>query len=90
MQEDKAVDIRVGKVTHYFDRIGVAVLALTDELKVGESIHIHGRITDFTQRVASIEIEHQKLESAGPGKEIALKVLEPVHEGDIIYKVTEE
>ncbi len=84
------MDVRVGKVTHYFDRISVAVLALTDELKVGESIHIHGRITDFTQRVASIEIEHQKLESAGPGKEIALKVLEPVHEGDIIYKVTEE
>ncbi len=84
------MDVRVGKVTHYFDHIGVAVLALTDELKVGESIHIHGRITDFTQRVASIEIEHQKLESAGPGKEIALKVLEPVHEGDIIYKFSEE
>ncbi len=84
------MDVRVGKVTHYFDHIGVAVLALTDELKVGESVHIHGRITDFTQRVASIEIEHQKLESAGPGKEIALKVLEPVHEGDVIYKIIED
>ncbi len=84
------MDMRVGKITHYFDRLGVAVLALTDELKVGDPIHIHGRITDFSQRVASIEIEHQKLESAGPGKEIALKVLEPVHEGDIIYKVIED
>ncbi len=84
------MDIRVGKVTHYFDRISVAVLALSDELKVGDSIHIQGKNTDFTQRVASIEIEHQKLESAGPGKEIALKVLEPVHEGDVIYKVTED
>ncbi len=84
------MDIRVGKVTHYFDHIGVAVLVLSEELKVGESIHIHGHITDFTQRVASIEIEHRKLESAGPGKEIALKVLEPVHEGDIIYRVVED
>ncbi len=84
------MDIRVGKVTHYFDHIGVAVLVLSEELKVGESIHIHGHITDFIQRVASIEIEHQKLESAGPGKEIALKVLEPVHEGDIIYRVVED
>jgi translation elongation factor EF-1alpha len=84
------MDIRVGKVTHYFDHIGVAVLALTDELKVGDPIHVQGRTTDFTQRVASIEIEHQKLQAAGPGKEIALKVLEPVREGDVIYKVSEE
>ncbi len=84
------MDIRVGKVTHYFDRISVAVLALTEEIKVGDAIHIHGKYTDFSQRVASIEIEHQKLQSAGPGVEIALKVLEPVREGDIIYKTTED
>jgi len=84
------MEIRVGKVTHYFDHIGVAVLNLTEELKVGDNIHIHGHLTDFNQRVGSMEIEHQKLESAGPGKEIALKVLEPVKEGDIIYKVKED
>jgi translation elongation factor EF-1alpha len=84
------MEIRVGKVTHYFDRISVAVLNLTEELKVGDTIHIHGHLTDFNQRVGSMEIEHQKLESAGPGKEIALKVLEPVKEGDIIYKVKED
>ncbi|HSB65451.1 MAG TPA: hypothetical protein VLD65_02675 [Anaerolineales bacterium] len=84
------MDIRVGKVTHYFDRINVAVLTLTEELKVGETIHVEGRLTDFTQRVGSMEIEHQKLQSAGPGKEIALKVLEPVKEGDVVYKVVED
>lgn len=84
------MDTRVGKVTHYYDRISVAVLDLTSELKVGETIHIHGKTTDFTQRVGSLEIEHQKIESAGPKAEVALKVLEPVREGDIIYKVTEE
>ncbi len=84
------MDIRVGKVTHYFDRISVAVLALTGEVTVGETIHIQGRTTDITQRIASMEIEHQKIESAGPGDEVALKVIEPVHEGDVIYKVVEE
>ena len=81
------MDIRVGKVTHYYDRISVAVLELSGELKVGETIHIHGRLTDFSQRVGSMEIEHQKIETATPGAEIALKVLEPVREGDAIFLV---
>ncbi len=81
------MDIRVGKVTHYYDRIGVAVLDLSAEITVGETIHIHGRTTDFTQRIGSLEIEHQKIQSAGPGAEVALKMLEPVREGDVIYQV---
>lgn len=83
------MDIRVGKVTHYYDRISVAVMVLSAELTVGETIHIQGRLTDFTQRVGSMEIEHQKIETAGPKTEIALKVLEPVREGDVVYKVAE-
>jgi putative protease len=84
------MDIRVGKVTHYYERISVAVLVLTGELKVGETIHIHGRITDFNQQVGSLEIEHQKIQSVGPGADVALKVIEPVREGDVIFKHTED
>ncbi len=84
------MDVRVGKVTHYFDRIGVAVLKLYEALKVGDTIRVHGRTTDFTQSIDSLEIEHQKIQSAGPGDEVALKVKEPVHEGDLILKVIEE
>jgi len=84
------MDIRVGKVTHYYGRISVAVLELTGELKVGDWIHIHGRITDLHQRVASMEIEHQKIQSAGPGAELALKVIEMVREGDVVYKAVED
>jgi putative protease len=84
------MDIRIGKVTHYYDRIRVAVLVLYEELKVGDTVHIHGRTTDFTQKVSSMEIEHQKIQSAGPKAEVALRVVEPVREGDIIYKLTEE
>jgi len=88
--EDKAMDIRVGKVTHYYNRISVAVLELTGDLKVGDWIHVHGKITDFNQRVASMEVDHQKIQSAEPGADVALKVIEAVREGDVIYKLVED
>lgn len=84
------METRVGKITHYYDHISVAVLELYGELKVGDTIHIHGRSTDITQLIDSLEIEHQKIQSAGPGAEVALKVSAPVREGDILYLVKEE
>jgi translation elongation factor EF-1alpha len=84
------MDIRVGKVTHYYNHISVAVLELTGELKVGEKIHIVGRTTDFHQQVGSMEIEHQKIQSAGPGTDVALKVIESVRKGDVVFKFVED
>lgn len=84
------MDIRVGKVTHYYNRISVAVLELTGELKVGDRIHILGHNTDFEQQVSSMEIEHQKIQLAMPGADVALKVIEDVREGDIVFKSWEE
>lgn len=83
------MDTRIGRVTHYYNRIGVAVLELSDELKVGDVVHILGHTTDFTQQVQSMEIEHQKVQSVGPGDDVALKVVKRVREGDAVYKVTE-
>jgi hypothetical protein len=87
--EDHAMDVKIGKVTHYYDRIGVAVLQLSGELKVGDKILILGRTTDFTQIVDSMEINHQKVQSVGAGAEVALKVAEPAHENDVVYRVVE-
>lgn len=83
------MEIRIGEVTHYYNHIGVAVLELTGELEVGDTIHFHGATTEFTQSVASLEIEHQKVESVGPGSEVALKVDQRVRQGDRIFKVSE-
>ncbi|MGC9049160.1 MAG: hypothetical protein ACP5IX_03005 [Patescibacteria group bacterium] len=85
MAEEK----QIGKITHYFGKIGVAVLELSDELKVGDTIHIVGGERDFTQTVGSMQIEHQNVESAGSGEAIGLKVDQPVKEGDTVYKVIE-
>ena len=83
------MEIRIGTVTHYFDRISVAVLKLSGELKVGDKILILGRTTDFTQTVTSMEIDHHKVEGVGKGMEVALKVADSVHSGDEVYKIIE-
>lgn len=80
----------VGKVTHYFDRISVAVLELTDTVRVGDTIHFHGHSVDFSQNVDSLQIEHQNVPEAKPGQDVALKVSQKVHENDAVFKVTEE
>jgi len=81
---------RIGRVTHFYNRICVAVLDLSDRLEVGDVIRIRGRSTDFTQEVRSLEIEHEKVQSVGPGAEVALEVLKRVRRNDAVYKVIEE
>ena len=49
----------VGTVSHYYGKLKVAGLELFEELKVGDTIHVLGHTTDFTQTVASIHIEHE-------------------------------
>jgi hypothetical protein len=78
----------IGKVTHYFGHLGVAAVKLTGELKVGDTIHVKGHTTDFTQPVDSLEVEHQKVPQAGPDQEVAFKVSGKARIGDDVLKVT--
>ncbi len=80
---------RVGVVIHYWDKIGVAGVRLTEgELNVGDEIHVKGHTSDFTQRVDSIQLEHETVELAQPGHEIGVKVVEQAREHDAVFKVT--
>ncbi len=80
----------IGTITHYFGKISVAVLKVDDdEVKVGDTIHIKGKYTDFSQTINSMQVEHEKIEKAKKGDEVGLKVDNPVHEHDEVYKVTE-
>ncbi len=78
---------KVGEVTHYWSKIGVAGIELTGTLSQGDTIRIKGATTDFVQNVGSMEIEHQKFETAERGQEVGLKVEEKVRGGDTVYKV---
>lgn len=79
----------VGKVTHFFTNISVAVIKLSDELKVGDKISIEGATTDVQQKVDSMEIDKKKVESAEKGQSVGMKVKGRVREGDQVYLVSE-
>lgn len=78
----------IGKVIHFYNKISVAVLSLNAELRVGETLHFSGKNTDFTQKVESLQIEHQPIERSAAGADVGLKTNQPVHEGDAVYKVS--
>jgi translation elongation factor EF-1alpha len=81
----------VGKVQSYFRKIDVAAINITSgALSVGDTIHIKGHTTDFTQTVESMQIEHEQVQTAKPGDSIGIKVKEPVRGHDTVYKVTED
>ena len=77
----------IGKITHYFSKIEVAVIELSDVLKVGDTIRIVGGATDFNQTVDSMEIEHEKVKEAKVGDSAGLKVAQKVREGYKVYKI---
>jgi len=79
---------RVGVVTHYYNHLGVAVVRLeAGTLRIGDTICIRGHTTDFTQRVASLEVEHAPVTEVGPSDDCALKVIAHAREHDVVYKV---
>ncbi len=78
--------MKIGKVHHYFDKISVAALFLAAPLKVGDTIKITGH-EEFTQKVASMQIEHEQVQKGKKGDDVAIKVDKPVKEGDEIEKV---
>ena len=82
--------IRIGEVTHFYDRLGVAVLKLREPICVGDTLHLLGHHTDFQQKVESMQIEHRAVTGAGPGQDVAVKVAQKVHPGDAVFKVSGE
>ena len=84
------MEVEIGKVMHYYDHIQVAVLLLSGVVKLGDEIHIQGHATDFSQRIASIEVDHENILWAKPGDNVAIKVDQPVHVHDLVYTVIEQ
>jgi putative protease len=79
----------VGKITHYYGKINVAIVELSAPLKIGDKIHLKGHETDFEQIVSSMQIEHQNVDKAKKDDAIGLKVDQKIREGDEVYLVKE-
>jgi len=87
MAQQEQQDRLVGKITHYFGRINVGIIELSDTLRVGDTIHIKGPTTDLTQTIASMQLEHETVQEAIAGQAIGIKVDERVREGDEVFAV---
>ncbi len=82
-------ETRIGTVTHYYNHLHVAGVAITDgELHKGDTVHIRGHTSDFEQKVESMEIHHEVVEIAIPGDQLGLMVIEHAREHDTVYKLT--
>lgn len=86
--EPPAPGERIGVVTHYYGNLLVAIVKLeAGTLRVGDTIHIRGHTSDFSQRVESLQVEHAAVNQVGPHDEFGIKVLQHAREHDIVYKV---
>jgi hypothetical protein len=79
---------RIGSVSHYYNRIGVAVLELDAPLKMGDRLLFLGHTSEFTQPVGSMEIDHRKIQEVGAGAEVAVKVIRRVRRGDQVFSIS--
>ena len=79
----------IGVVTHYFGKVSVGIIQLEDALKVGDTIHVKGAHDDFTQKIESMQVEHDVVQEAGKGDEVGIKVIQRVHPHDQVLKVIE-
>ncbi len=79
----------VGTVIHFFKGPSVAVVKVSEgELALGDEIHVLGHTSDFTEKIASMEVDHQKVETAKQGDEVAIQVVARARPHDQVFKVT--
>ena len=79
--------VQVGEITHYFDRIKVCVVKITQgTVLIGDKLTILGIKTKFVQKVWSLQIESEDVKVAKKGQLIGLKVDKLVAVGDKVYK----
>lgn len=77
----------IGQVKHYYNKISVAIIELSASLNVGEEVTVVGPKTEFTQKIGSMQVEHENITSAKSGDLVGLKVIEKVREGDRIFRL---
>lgn len=79
----------IGKVTHFYGKINVAIVKLAASIKLGDVLRFKGRKGEFVQTVTSMQFNHKPIEKAGRGKEIGLQVNQKVEQNDLVFKAAE-
>lgn len=80
---------RIGSVIKFFDKTSVAAVKLDfGDLSIGDTVRIKGSATDFTQKVETMEFDHQPVQKAIRGQFTGIKLSQPAKPFDLVYKVT--
>jgi translation initiation factor IF-2 len=83
-------EVEIGKITHYFSKIGVAAIEITNgTLDVGDTLHVKGHTTDFTQKIDSLQLDNQSVQQATVGQNVGFKEADHARTHDAVYKVVE-
>ena len=77
----------IGKITHYYDKIGVAIIELSGDLKVGDKIKMEGGKNEFEQTVEEMQVDHKSVSTAQAGDSVGIKVKEKIREGALVLKL---
>lgn len=82
---------KIGVVEHFFNKVSVAAIKITGgELKIGDTIHFVGAHTDFIQKISSMQINRNPVNTVKKGDDVGIKVQDKVREHDVVYKIHEE
>ncbi len=83
------MDIQIGKVTHYYDKIGVAVVDVVNQaLRTGDTVKFSGHDNEFNQVIGSLQVEHKQTDRVEAGESCGVKTDQPVKAGDVLFLVT--
>ena len=77
---------KIGVITHYYDKIGVAVVKVLKSFSVGDKIKISGHDSEFEQEICSMQMDYKEIKKAKKGESVGMKVDQLVHEHDTVYK----
>ena len=77
----------IGKVTHWYDKLSVAVIKLNKTLKVGDQIKVKRGDSEFTESITSMQLDHKPVNSGKKGDEVAVKLSQQAKEGAEVYSV---
>ena len=80
-------ETEIGEVFDFFSRVSVIALKLKAPLKIGDTIHIVGNTSNFSQKVESMQTDNAPIKEAKKGADVGIKVVSPARRGDKVFLV---
>ncbi len=82
------MDKPIGKVVHFYDKLGVAIIELDKGgLKVGMEVKFKRGDGEFSQKIESLQVEHESVDSVKKGDSFGVKVDKPTKPGTEVFLV---